>query len=244
MVTTPLPDAGARTLANRYVIGLDLGQAADFTALAVGQIVVPVTTVMTPETDAIVSADGTIRLPEVAVTKPVERRAPFHVHIRLLQRFPLHTPYPRIVDRVADLTERLRGQGAPVLVVDHTGVGRAVVDLFKAAQLKVPMWPVTIATSAMGQAKRDPHSLDWTVPKKDLVGVLQTLAHSDRLKVSQSLPEARILADELTSFRMKYTAAANVTYEAWREGDHDDLVLAVAMACWAAQRWATPGGVL
>jgi hypothetical protein len=27
------------------------------------------------------------------------------------------------------------------------------------------------------------------------------------------------------------------THEAWREGDHDDLVLAVAMACWCGERY-------
>ncbi len=25
--------------------------------------------------------------------------------------------------------------------------------------------------------------------------------------------------------------------EAWREGDHDDLVLSVALACWAGERY-------
>ena len=30
--------------------------------------------------------------------------------------------------------------------------------------------------------------------------------------------------------------AANETFQAWRAGDHDDLVLAVALACWWAER--------
>ena len=33
---------------------------------------------------------------------------------------------------------------------------------------------------------------------------------------------------------MKITAAANDTYNA-REGQHDDLVLALALACWAGE---------
>ncbi len=32
-------------------------------------------------------------------------------------------------------------------------------------------------------------------------------------------------------------STAHDSYEAWREGDHDDLVLAVAMACWAGERF-------
>jgi hypothetical protein len=35
---------------------------------------------------------------------------------------------------------------------------------------------------------------------------------------------------------VKITAAANETFAAWREGAHDDLVLAVALACWHADR--------
>ncbi len=34
-----------------------------------------------------------------------------------------------------------------------------------------------------------------------------------------------------------HVATAHDSYEAWREGDHDDLVLSVAMACWAGERF-------
>jgi hypothetical protein len=33
------------------------------------------------------------------------------------------------------------------------------------------------------------------------------------------------------------SCAIDASYEAWREGDHDDLVLAVAMACWCGERY-------
>ncbi len=37
---------------------------------------------------------------------------------------------------------------------------------------------------------------------------------------------------------MKLQAAtAHDSYEAWREGDHDDLMLSVALACWAGERF-------
>ena len=32
------------------------------------------------------------------------------------------------------------------------------------------------------------------------------------------------------------TGAGNLQYAVWREGKHDDLVFAVALACWDAQR--------
>ena len=38
-------------------------------------------------------------------------------------------------------------------------------------------------------------------------------------------------------------AAANETFGVWREGQHDDLVLAVALACWWAERCPPLGNV-
>jgi hypothetical protein len=35
---------------------------------------------------------------------------------------------------------------------------------------------------------------------------------------------------------VKVTAAANEVFKAWRDGDNDDLVLALAIAAWQAER--------
>jgi hypothetical protein len=45
----------------------------------------------------------------------------------------------------------------------------------------------------------------------------------------------------MAAFQVKITAAGNETFESWRERDHDDMVLAVVLACWAASR-ALPRG--
>lgn len=204
---------GGGAVSSAYVLGLDLGQTTDFTALAIGELV---------------------------PTNPVA------VLIRHLERLPKQTPYPVQVATVGEKVAKVKEMGRTLLVVDQTGVGRAVVDSFRVARLGVPMWPVTIASSAMGQAKRDATTADWVVPKKDLIGAMVTLAHAGRLQISGALPHdiQRIAKEELRNFRMKITAAANVTFEAWREGEHDDIVLAMALVCWAAQRWATPGGLV
>jgi hypothetical protein len=44
------------------------------------------------------------------------------------------------------------------------------------------------------------------------------------------------LTDELLNFRYKITQVSNLTYEAWREGAHDDLVLALSLAVWKAEK--------
>ena len=44
------------------------------------------------------------------------------------------------------------------------------------------------------------------------------------------------MIEELQNFKVKFTRAGNDTYEAWRESDHDDLVLAAAMAAWFGEK--------
>lgn len=73
------------------------------------------------------------------------------------------------------------------------------------------------------------------VPKRDLVGAVQTEPQTGQLKVAASLPEAVTLQRELQNFRIKFTKAGNDTYEHWREADHEDLVFAVATPLWLAQ---------
>jgi hypothetical protein len=120
--------------------------------------------------------------------------------------------------------------GAP-LVVDQTGVGRAVVDMLRQAVGWVV--PVTITG---GHAVTQAEDRSWHVPKKELVTCLQVVMQSRRLQIARSLPDAATLVRELQNFQIKITAAANETFGVWRDGQHDDLVLAVALACWWAER--------
>src|SRR5262249_1510741 len=57
-----------------------------------------------------------------------------------------------------------------------------------------------------------------------------------RLQIARSLPDAAALVRELRQFQVKITAAAPETCGGWRDGQHDDLVLAVALACWWSER--------
>jgi hypothetical protein len=149
------------------------------------------------------------------------RKTLYHFAVRHLHRWPLGTAYPAIVGDVKALfaTQPLEGTA---LVVDQTGVGRAVVDLFRAAGIKASLQPYTITHGESGKGS--------TVPKKNLVGAVQVPLQDRRLKIAESLPLAPVLAEELQLFRVKVTLSANETFEAWRERDHDDLVLALALA--------------
>jgi hypothetical protein len=74
------------------------------------------------------------------------------------------------------------------------------------------------------------------VPKKELVRVLQVLLQLRRLHIARTLPDALLLVRVLENFRVKVTTARTETFESWREGQNDDLVLAVALAAWVAEQ--------
>jgi hypothetical protein len=163
--------------------------------------------------------------------------------VRHLERPPLGTSYVDVVERIVELLESL-GDKELVLTVDTTGVGRPVADMLKARLQKwleinpdiliTPGW-ITITggdsvTKAEGGGIR--------VPKRDLASAPLVLMQKGQLKIAQEMPLADTLKRELLNFKVKINiATGHDSYEAWREAEHDDLVLAVAMACWCGERY-------
>ena len=63
------------------------------------------------------------------------------------------------------------------------------------------------------------------------------MLQNGQLKIAEGLSLRETLVKELLNFRVKINiSTAHDSYEAWREGDHDDLVLSVALGCWAGER--------
>jgi|SRR2546421_1506977 hypothetical protein len=142
-----------------------------------------------------------------------------------LERVPLGTPYPGIVAHVGRLLGKL-----PVrteLVIDFTGVGRPVFDMFVCSGIS----PVGVLITGGTAETRD--GTICSVPKLTLVSRLQALLHQGLLKIHKELPEAETLVHELQEFRVEFTATGHLTFNA-RSGKHDDLVLALAIAAWRA----------
>jgi hypothetical protein len=151
--------------------------------------------------------------------------------VHLVHRFKLATRYNDVIDGVAGLFDRKQFADA-ALAVDQTGPGRPVVDLFR-QRLRVPIFAVTITAGSGWSADRE--TGDLRVAKKDLVSTALVLLQNRRLKIASRTEESELLVKELLAFRLKQTASGNETFEAWREGDHDDLVLALAIALWVAE---------
>jgi hypothetical protein len=156
--------------------------------------------------------------------------------VRYLERLPLGTPYPEVARRVLRLMRTPPLRDNAVLAVDATGVGRAVVDQLKAHGLSFK----SVVITSGHKESRDGDT--YRVPKKDLIARPQVLLQEGnrRLKIAPSLPKAGTLVQELLNFRHKITEAGNDTYGPWREGQHDDLLLALCLAVWAADQKSPP----
>jgi hypothetical protein len=199
-----------------YYAGLDLGQSADYTALAVVQ--------------------------KVPTYDPRTGKHGAELHLRYLERFPLKTPYTDIADRVKSLltsppftTPVLSGgrlaRPTTELIVDKTGVGVAVTDLLTERRLN----HIAVTITGLGQKVNRHGTKEYSVPKQDLVSALEVPFHKGTLKVAKGLEGWPMLREELLNFRRKQnTRTAHISYEHWRESEHDDLVLAAALACWKA----------
>ncbi len=109
-------------------------------------------------------------------------------------------------------------------MVDATGVGRAVLDQMREAGL------APVAVTITGGRFTSYDGTMWRVPKKALLRPLVASTEAGRLKVAKGLPEAEALQAELQAFQRRITERGNNAFEG--VGEHDDLVIAVALACW------------
>ena len=205
----PLEDLSRTTVAEaeRYTVGVDLGQSFDPTAISC------------------------IRKLEADDRDP--SRSIFQVGH--LERLPLGIPYPSIVRTVAGVLAAPRLRGKAELVIDYTGVGRPVFDMFEGAGLSPIGVTITSGTTTTNEG------MIYGVPKLHLISRVQALLHSGRLKIHKGLTDAPALVAELQEFRAEVTDSGYWRFGA-RSGKHDDLVLAVAIALWRAHGDSMSGG--
>jgi hypothetical protein len=233
-----------------YYVGLDLGQAQDYTALAVleqqlwtgpevewSDVGVFFHEGVEPGGWVSPSAVGPLYAERILAVNARYFKGPLAadspLFLRHLLRYPLGTKYGEIVASVRSLLSREPFRGRiryTRLLADKTGVGAAVVDSF----YEKGIYPISITIHG-GSAVTEEFggAGGFRVPKRDLVASVQTLLQNGHLKIAPEMELAAVLKKELLNFRVKINpATAHDSYEHWREADHDDLVLATALACW------------
>lgn len=210
-----------------YSVGLDLGQSQDYTALTT-----------------------------------VRRTDLYRGEIKLylcnhIVRYPLGTSYMDIVDDVVRLVQRpelqleranwrgrIRTVG-PTLVIDQTGVGRAVVNMFERAlkpirEICPPLEGIIIHGGRNSGRSED--GITWSVSKLDIISAVQAALGEGRLRIVRSLKYADILKKELQDYRVRVSPTGHESFDA-RSGQHDDILLSLAIAVWLGENDRRCAGV-
>lgn len=191
------------------VIGVDLGQKRDPTAVCVSEL----------------------DLRDAAGRREV------HFLVRYLQRLPLGTPYPEVARKVARLARSVASRVGrpPSLYLDATGVGQPVLDAVREELAAGTGWestgrgcPIFAVYLLHGDERREEEGV-VKLGKAWLVNRLQALLQVRRVHLPNT-PEARALRDELLDYEIRVDDNAVDRYGAFRTGAHDDLVTALGLA--------------
>lgn len=160
-------------------------------------------------------------------------RTPIH-QIRHLDRWQGASCSERLIPELIRLIAALTTlAGKPVIVIDRTGVGVPMVNQIREAKLGARVIAISIHGGETTKGAGD----FFSVPKKDLVGSVSVPLQTGRLKIAPDLPYVDVLKTELGNFRSKINpATAHESFSAWREAEHDDMVLSAAVGLWWAER--------
>jgi hypothetical protein len=146
--------------------------------------------------------------------------------VRHAERVMLGTPWGHVVERVRAIVSHPRMLGQCGLAVDATGVGSPVVEMLRKAGLGCEIVAVTITNGE--RESQTAHG--WSVPKRDLMTGLQVGLENGEVRIARRMREVGSLVRELTD------VLASGARMAAGAGQHDDLVIAVALAVWKARQ--------
>lgn len=202
-----------------YIIGQDIAKKYDYTTTVVHQIV-----------------------PDI-IKGSYDNRIYFHQYCVFRDKQQLK--YTDLPSYTAELMDALDLYGRSILLIDGTGVGEAVFDLYEDAQLD----PLKIIFSGGNQVstQRQRETAKWSsskfgaisgyvVPKDDLVHALVAYADGGTLINTEGLKYAYDAEAQFANFVGRINEKTkNVKYGNADDEVHDDIVVADAMCCWYSQ---------
>jgi hypothetical protein len=196
----------------RFYLGVDLGQRQDYTAVALVE----------RHTKRLYGMDWVRR---ARTEEGVELR----YLLRQMKRLRLGTSYEKVVEEVRRMVENVEKKGWCEVVVDATGIGAVVVEMLERSVRRVAPVVITGGETARGDGRW------WWVPKKDLMVELAVALEKRELRAGQGMHERGVVERELMEMRVTRGGGGREKYGA-PAGGHDDLVMALALACWRARR--------
>jgi len=205
----------------QFLVGLDLGKRQDYTALTV-----------LAEREERERYRRTFE--DRAQTEMALRWTFSEYWLQHLQRWQLGTKYAKIAADVAELTRRPPFRGTDTtLVIDRGGVGEAVYEQIEDEAGGGPAALVGVSITG-GKSVTSAGPSHYRVPKRELVAALQVAVQNEEIRAASELELWPTLRSEMESFTAEITETGHDTYEA-RQGEHDDLVLALALPVWLSE---------
>jgi len=192
-----------------FLVGLSVGQGAQSSGVAVLE-----------------------RLP------PKEPGASRNYACRYLRRWvPPDTAYPTLVSNLNDMFNDELLNRCDLIVEAGPGI-KAVVAFFRKNRLPAWIRPAEIRASAEDTNVEGV----WRIAKASVIETARQVLQEGRLvfddqmqpKMLAATPSAQTIYQGLLTYPYNKTPAANDAF-ASREGADDDLILAVALACWFAE---------
>jgi hypothetical protein len=209
-------------------VGVDVGQRQDPSAVVVTEVQLRDYSVARPALSADQDRETYERALVAGGPYPPARHVTggeLYYVVRTLGRLPLGTPYPAVAERLVSLCEQLAPRGQVTVYVDATGVGQPVVDLLEAAGVEN-----LFAVYLTGGEREHREDREIKLPKMMLVSRMKVLLQTGRVLLPKT-PEAETLKIELQNFETRFTDAANLQFGAFKVGAHDDLAVALGLAC-------------
>lgn len=194
----------------RYLIGVDLAALQDRTAISVIE-------------DELKPAP---RYGKGFVQEFEPRRQTLVQAVRL----PIGLEWPAICDTIKKVKDQIPDSE---LFVDLSGLGQPVGSMLK--ERGVSFTGVTITS---GDTFKKVNHTSYRCSKSYLISFLATLFQSGDLRISDGITDAKEFRQQVEDFVATTTPAGNVSFQT-REGRHDDLLLATAIAAFGVAQSQT-----
>jgi hypothetical protein len=204
---------------HNIIFSIDLGRQVDHTAWAMCEV-----------------------KPQSRISSRSKRYFVQTLTVRDLVRMPLGVPYNEIQERIHAefwnpvwwMVGKKTGKPMPPqIVIDSGGPGIPVVDNL-VHNLDLKRHIITYALTRGSAQPRFPSRNRFTVPRSLVFQLLYAAFQDERIGIDPRLDHAETLAHELKNLKVERTEETGVEKVVHREGEHDDLSIAVGAANYVA----------
>ena len=153
------------------------------------------------------------------------------IYVLGAKRWPLGTPYYQVEEDLAQIDQKYPDQ---LYVVEKNNTGANVIEVLR-DQKGLHVLGVTTSNNL-----KNPDRFRNTMDKNAMVLQMKAWFDEERIEFPRDNAEISELKRQLSNYSKKITQGGSVSYGASGQ-EHDDLVMALMLACFAARKYLKPG---